>query len=175
MRLRSAPVPTCARLPGIDYLRRIVSGGQTGADRGALDAAMALGLEHGGFCPRGRRAEDGIIPERYRLTETGSREYAVRTEKNVVESDATVLFTRGPATGGSALTAALARQHHRPFLHLDLAQGDPEDAAAALRAWLDRHRPAVLNVAGSRASRCPELAGEVEQILLLACRHAPHA
>jgi hypothetical protein len=156
------------RSGGIDYLRRIVSGGQTGADRGGLDAAIALGLEHGGWCPRGRRAEDGVIPERYRLTETGSREYAVRTERNLVDSDATVLFTRGPATGGSALTAALAAEHDRPLLHLDLERLEPGAAVAALRDWLHRHRPAVLNVAGSRASRNPTLAGEVERILVAA-------
>lgn len=145
-----------------------MSGGQTGADRGGLEAAIALGLEHGGWCPRGRRAEDGVIPERYRLTEAGSREYAVRTEKNVLDSDATVLFTRGPATGGSALTATLAARHGRPLLHLDLGRLEPGAAVSGLRDWLERHRPAVLNVAGSRASRSPTLAGEVERILVAA-------
>jgi len=149
---------------------RIVSGGQTGADRGGLDAAIALGLDHGGWCPRGRRAEDGAIPDRYRLTETPSADYAARTERNVIDSDGTALFTRGAPTGGSALTRELAERHGRPVLHLDLDAAGDDDAARALRAWLAEHRIATLNVAGSRESGCPGLRADVERVLLLTLR-----
>ena len=80
---------------------RIVSGGQTGVDRAALDAALELGIAHGGWCPRGRLAEDGPIADRYGLRETASSDYAVRTEQNVVDSDATLILHRGPLTGGT--------------------------------------------------------------------------
>lgn len=147
-------------------VRRIISGGQTGADRGALDAAIALGIEHGGHCPAGRRAEDGRIPERFRLVETESADYAVRTEKNVLGADATLLVTRGAPTGGSALTAALARKHDRPLLHLDLAV--TADPVAAVREWLAARRVECLNVAGPRESGCPGIAQEVRALLVAA-------
>ncbi len=148
--------------------RRIVSGGQTGADRGGLEAALALGISHGGWCPSGRRAEDGEIPARYELEETSSEEYGVRTRWNVRDSDATVLFTRGTPRGGSALTAELARSMRRPLLHIDTDSLEPPEAAALLRVWLAEHAPHTLNVAGSRESQCPGLAEFCQQVLVLA-------
>jgi Circularly permutated YpsA SLOG family len=147
-------------------LRRIVSGGQTGADRGALDAAIDLGLEHGGYCPAGRRAEDGRIPDRYRLVETASADYADRTERNVLESDGTLLVTRGPPSGGSALTAALAARHARPLLHIDLDRAvDLAGCADQLREWISACAIEVLNVAGPRASGCPRIAQDVRALV----------
>lgn len=147
-------------------VQRIISGGQTGADRGALEAAIELGIEHGGHCPAGRRAEDGRIPERFRLTETRSADYAERTERNVLEADGTLLVTRGTPTGGSALTAALARKHRRRFLHVDLSR---EDAPVErVREWLAAHRIRCLNVAGPRESGCPGIAQEVRAVLVAA-------
>ncbi len=150
-------------------VRRIISGGQTGADRGALDAAIELGIEHGGYCPAGRRAEDGRIPERFRLVETESSDYAVRTERNVLEADGTLLVTRGTPTGGSALTAALARKHARALLHLDLQEGGG-DPVAAVREWLAARRIGCLNVAGPRESGCRGIAQEVRSLLVRALR-----
>jgi hypothetical protein len=143
---------------------RIVSGGQTGADRGALDAAIALGLPHGGWCPGGRRAEDGAIPDKYLLVETGSRHYAVRTERNVIDSDGTLIVIRGRLQGGSALTARLARARGKPYLIVDVTR----DAAGAgeLRDWLREHAIAVLNVAGPRESHCPGIGRQVEALLI---------
>jgi hypothetical protein len=146
--------------------RKIVSGGQTGADRGGLDAAIELDVEHGGYCPAGRRAEDGRIPDRYRLTETAGADYAERTERNVVESDGTLLVTRGPPAGGSLLTAELAERHGRPLLHIDLDEpGDEATRAAAMREWSGAQQIQILNVAGPRESGCPGIAHDVRNLV----------
>lgn len=147
---------------------KIVSGGQTGADRGALEAARALSIPHGGWCSKGRRAEDGRIPARYLLKEAPTADPAVRTALNVSTSDGTILFTRGRPTGGSALTAELARRLGRPFLHVDLSQTAGAEAARRVRTWVARARIRVLNVAGSRESRAPGIAEEVRDILTAA-------
>mgnify|MGYP002626314064 FL=1 len=151
-----------------DGVVRIVSGGQTGADRGGLDAARVLGLDQGGWCPRGRRAEDGRIPDRYQLAELSTPTYLERTRRNVVDSDATILFTRGEPRGGSRLTAQFAREAGRPLLHIDVRDLDtqPQASCDRLRAWLARHEVAVLNVAGSRESGCPGIAATVERFLV---------
>jgi hypothetical protein len=151
-------------------VRLVVSGGQTGADRGALDAAIELGIAHGGWAPRGRRAEDGRIPEKYELRETAERAYSARTERNVVDSDGTLLVTRGPPRGGSALTARVARRHGRPLLHVDLNEMEVADAAQAVRAWLDEKKIARLNVAGPRASQVAAIAEDVRRLLVAALR-----
>jgi len=131
---------------------RLVSGGQTGVDRAALDAALALGISCGGWCPRGRRAEDGPIDACYALQETPSADYAQRTEWNVRDSDGTLVLTRGEPRGGTALTLDFARGLGRPTLVLDLARA-PD--AEAIRDWLRRERIRVLNVAGPRESVAP--------------------
>ena len=147
---------------------RIVSGGQTGADRGGLDAALALGIEHGGWCPAGRRAEDGRVPPVYVLRETTSAEYAERTRANVRDSDGTAVFTRGAPKGGSALTLRAARGIGKPVLHVDLAKLDGEAAAERVRGWCAEGSIAVLNVAGSRESKAPGIGDEVRRVLLRA-------
>ncbi len=131
---------------------KIVSGGQTGVDRGALDAAISLGIPHGGWCPRGRLAEDGRIPDRYGLTETGSAEYAVRTEQNVLDSDATLILTRRRPSGGTELTLRLAQRHRRPHRMVDLCTPCSPDE---VRRWLQAQPVEVLNVAGPRESQSP--------------------
>jgi hypothetical protein len=141
---------------------RIISGGQTGVDRGALDAAMALGIPHGGWCPKGRRAEDGVIPPSYQLSETESAEYAVRTERNVLESDATLILCRGIPSGGTALTLWLAQRHGKPYLIIDLDRSSPANA----RRWLTTVRPATLNVAGPRESTAPGIASHACDFLM---------
>ncbi len=142
---------------------QLISGGQTGVDRGALDAAMELGIPHGGWCPRGQLAEDGTIPDRYQLRESHSADYPVRTEQNVLESDATLIFCRGRPTGGTELTLRLARQHGRPHLVVDL-DGAPNPAA--VRHWLDEHRIERLNVAGPRDSQFPGIGTLAQEFLV---------
>ena len=147
----------------------IISGGQTGADRAALDFAIDRGLAHGGWCPRGRKAEDGPLPERYELRETPSRKYAQRTEWNVRDSDATVVFSiAAEPQGGTRLTLVLAERLGRPVLHLSREVLTPEAAAAKLRTFLDEHSVRSLNVAGPRASQEPDIAAFVASVLLLA-------
>ena len=142
---------------------KVISGGQTGVDRAALDAAMAAGLPVGGWCPRGRRAEDGPIPDRYPLRETPTAEYAIRTEWNVRDSDGTLILTEGPLTGGTLATAELARdRYRRPLLVLDFeAQPDP----GAVLPWLRAHDIQVLNVAGPRESHCPGIQARATELL----------
>lgn len=139
----------------------IISGGQTGVDRAALDAALALGIPVGGWCPRGRRAEDGHIPPEYPLTETRSWKYLVRTERNVQDSDGTLIITLGEVSGGTRLTLKFARQHNRPVRVVRLL-ADGEDSESRLFPdqtdvrtvveWIAEHKISVLNVAGPRGS-----------------------
>lgn len=135
-----------------EILKKIVSGGQTGVDRAALDAALSLDIPCGGWCPKGRRAEDGFLPERYPLEETPSTGYRQRTGWNVRDSDATLILKRGLLAGGTALTADLAAGLGRPCLVLDLDE-NPDPALG--REWLAEHAVAVLNVAGPRESHTP--------------------
>jgi len=131
-------------------------------DRAALDVAMELGLPVGGWCPKGRKAEDGTLPARYPLKETPSEDYAQRTTWNVRDSDGTLILTRGTTTGGTAQTVDDAVRLRRPYLVVDLAEA-PD--AAAVRAWLARHHIRVLNVAGPRESKSPGIYREASQFL----------
>jgi hypothetical protein len=144
----------------------IVSGGQTGADRAALDFAIEHDIPHAGWCPRGRPAEDGTIPRLYRLTETPSRKYSQRTEWNVRDSDATVVFSITAETaGGTALTLSVARRLEKPWLHLAHDVSSIAESAARLAAFLDEHRVRRLNIAGPRASQEPHVAAFVRDVL----------
>ena len=133
---------------------KIISGGQTGADRAALDAAIESGLPCGGYCPLGRLAEDGRIPRRYPLTESLSSIYLVRTLQNILCSDATVCFHHGEMEGGTAKTADFCRLHNKPLLLIDAATTSAPRASARLLTFVRKHRPRTLNVAGSRRSKC---------------------
>ncbi len=150
---------------GLRIVKKIVSGGQTGADRAALDFAIAVGLDHGGWVPKGRRAEDGRLPDRYRLREMTTDSYPKRTERNVIDSDATLVITNGAAHGGSALTVRMAKIHHRPVLHLNLISISLNGAAEALVEWVLTNRVSVLNVAGPRASEDPTIYEAVTKVL----------
>jgi hypothetical protein len=141
-------------VPGLPLVR-VVSGGQSGVDRAALDWAIRSALEHGGWCPSGRRAEDGAIDSRYRLRETRSYRYDERTERNVIDSDATLVLNLGPLDGGTARTVAFAQRHARPCLIVALDDVGPEGGSRRVRAWLRDHAIRTLNVAGPRESKRP--------------------
>lgn len=144
--------------PSVNYSppapRRIISGGQTGVDRAALDVARALGISCGGWCPRGRLAEDGPIHPRYPLTETSNPEPAVRTGRNVAGSDGTLILTPIPLSGGTALTRLRAGELGRPCL---VANPEVKDALPVVASWLGQWPPGsgVVNVAGPRESEHP--------------------
>jgi hypothetical protein len=140
------------RSSGRVVVRRLVSGGQTGVDRAALDAAMALGIPCGGWCPRGRRSEGGPIPDRYPLQETPTSAYPERTERNVRDADGTLVLTRGAPKGGTALTVSLARRADKPVRVLDL---DGRPLPSEVVEWIEREGIRTLNVAGPRESEAP--------------------
>lgn len=143
-------------------LRKIVSGGQTGVDRAALDAALEDGMETGGWCPRGRRAEDGEISREYQLVETESAGYARRTRLNVRDSDGTLVLNTGKVDGGTAETVKHAERMGKPCLIVAL---DEAVDIASVTAWLSRHDVQVLNVAGPRESRRPGIYREALQFM----------
>jgi 16S rRNA (cytosine1402-N4)-methyltransferase len=184
-RSRSAKLRVAERVLGCD-VRKLVSGGQTGVDRGALDAAIALNLAHGGWCPRGRLAEDGVIAPQYQLLETESPQYHIRTERNIRESDGTLIVFRGKMSGGTDLTFRMAVDRRKPFLMIDLNRFDwgppplslgkrKEDSQPGGQAehhnvrtilnWLAANHIAVLNVAGPRESGEPGIQAETARLV----------
>lgn len=147
-------------------IEKLISGGQTGADIAALDVALKHGFPHGGWCPRGRKSLDGPIPARYMLTETPKESYLQRTEWNVRDSDATVVFTHeAEPTGGSLKTIGFARKHRKPILHLSLQNADYRDPAVLLQNFVSEHNIRILNVAGSRESKNPGIRLWVMKVL----------
>jgi len=149
---------------------KIISGGQTGVDRAALEWTLANGVLHGGWCPKGRKAEDGIIPPQFQLTETGSENYSVRTRRNIRDSGGTVIFSQSPElSGGSSETAETAKEIGKPLLHLISSMGINE-AATQLNAFIKEHDVVVLNVAGPRASEEPETGQFVKAVLACALK-----
>jgi hypothetical protein len=146
-------------------VQKIVSGGQTGADRAAQDWAIEHGVQHGGWCPKGRKAEDGVIDVRYNLNETTSSAYSARTELNVRDSDGTVIISIAQELrGGSRQTAEFAAKRGKPVLHVSRADGAHE-AALKLRQFVVQNGIRVLNVAGPRASEEPTVAEFVNLVL----------
>lgn len=148
-------------------LKKIISGGQTGADQGALSACLLRDFPYGGWIPRGRRSERGKVPLKYRaLKEHRSRHYPPRTERNVKISDCTVVFTYGKPDGGSLLTIDFAKKHGKPCLKADLDRPRGQTVAQIVR-WLKRVRPrrGILNVAGSRRSKAPGIHLAVRRVM----------
>ena len=133
---------------------RIVSGGQTGVDRAALDAASELGIPAGGWCPQGRLAEDGIIPRRYPLKELRGGGYPERTLKNVVDSDGTVIFYFEATSGGTQLTRKYCVSESKPHLLIDGTKIDIAEATILLAGFIQENNGGILNVAGPRSSKC---------------------
>lgn len=153
-------------------IAKIVSGGQTGADRGGILAAIRCKIPYSGWCPKGRRAEDGVIPAKYHLHETTSSNYLARTETNVKNSDATLIFTIGKLTGGSLKTLEFAKKHNKPVLHIDIGEYSKEEAVKWILRWFEGDvtkptppRNCVLNVAGQRESKAPGIQEKTKEII----------
>jgi hypothetical protein len=143
----------------------IISGGQTGVDRAALEWALANSIPHGGWCPKGRKAEDSVIPPQFQLKETGNDNYSTRTRRNVRDSGGTVIFSRNPElSGGTRETAAIAKEIGKPLLQL-VSSMDINDAATRLNAFLREHEIAVLNIAGPCESDEPGIGQFVQAVL----------
>lgn len=135
-------------------IAKIVSGGQTGADRGGLDSAIYFNLPYGGYVPKGRKSEDGSIPEHYKnLREVESSDYLVRTEENIVHSELTIIFCHGKPTGGSLATVSLCRRNKRPFMTIDLDNPFKDNLDKVMSFFEIDDDNLVINVAGSRESK----------------------
>lgn len=131
-------------------IRKIVSGGQTGVDRAALDTAISKKIPHGGWCPKGRKAEDGVISPHYQLTETTTEEYEERTKLNVRDSDGTLILVKNPPIGGTLLTAEEAAKINKPLLIFDISK---EKNNKIILDWIHDNKIKVLNIAGPRESQ----------------------
>ncbi len=150
-------------------IRKIISGGQTGADRAALDAAINLSIPHGGWIPRGRLTEAGPLSDEYNLTEMPSSSYPLRTEQNVIDSSGTIIISHGPLSEGSDYTRKMAIKHQRPWLHIDLNQTPAFKAATLIRSWVDENRIEILNIAGPRASKDAKIYSAVRKLIESVC------
>lgn len=148
-------------------LEEIISGGQTGADQGALDGAIACGVPHGGAIPAGRKTEAGMLPHSYEMQVLDSDRYTDRTERNVIDADGTLILSHGPLTGGSALTEKIAVRLRKPCLHIDFNRSDTTRAAGEVSTWIGKSDIRVLNVAGPRASSDPHIYDLTRQLIVL--------
>ena len=153
-------------------LERIISGGQTGVDRAALDAALDAGMSCGGWCPKGRKAEDGLIDPRYPLEEAPSAEYAMRTQWNVRDSEGTLILTVGEPTGGTALTVLLADRMGKPFRLVDLQQAE---AMPPVAEWITANKMSILNIAGPRESTLPGIYSQAAEFVRRLLAHLESA
>jgi len=165
-------------------IKKIISGGQTGADQAAIDVAINLGIPYGGWLPMGRKTEKGPLPDKYLLQELPDSGYSKRTEKNVIDSDGTLIMSdgknvidsdgtlimsHGKLTGGSELTSETAKKNDRPCLHIDLNKTIVFKAVEQIKSWIETHKIEVLNIAGPRESNDPKIykaAGEVLETVL---------
>lgn len=151
----------------------IISGGQTGADRGGLDFAIQSGIKHGGWCPFGRIAEDKVIPPRYLLTETKTTLYPARTRMNIKDSDATLIFSSNINSKGTMLTTRFCIECQKPYYTVimnsktinSLKNSEIKSIRKDILLWLHKHNPEILNIAGTRESHCPGIAKIVAKIL----------
>ena len=151
---------------------KIVSGGQTGADRAALDFAIEHGFDHGGWCPQGRPAENGLIPKKYLLQELPGGGYRQRTKQNVIDSDGTLILNYGELDGGSLETLRFAEKLNKPYLVVQLENGISEKKTDAVRNWLQKTPINVLNIAGPRESKRPGIYRLAYELLALSWEDA---
>lgn len=147
-------------------ITKIISGGQTGVDRAGLDAAIALNIEHGGYVPKGRKAEDGQVPQKYHMEEMKKGGCPARTKKNIEASDGTVIFCQSRPSTGTKLTVDHAVQIKKPVLVLEIDAVSKQAAVGMIREWIARENIEVMNVAGPRQSSAPIVALMAKKILI---------
>lgn len=147
------------------FPRKIISGGQTGVDRAGLDWAIETKISHGGWCPKGRHSEDGVIDKQYKLKETPSKDYIARTEKNILDSDATLIINRGQLTSGTLMTFNFCKKQNKPVLLINVDKTDIAETTLAIIQWLETGQFKTLNIAGPRESKCPGIYNETLHIL----------
>jgi hypothetical protein len=133
-------------------IRKIISGGQIGADQAALDVAIKLGISNGGWIQKDRKTQSGILPVKYQLKELPTAGYKQRIEKNVIDSDGTVIISHGDPTGGAEYSRKMADKHHRQCLQMDLKENSTFIIASKINTWVSENNIEVLNVTGSRVS-----------------------
>jgi len=146
-------------------LKKIISGGQVGADQAAFDAAIKYNFPHGGWIQKGRKTEDGILPYGYKLKELKSGAHPNYTERNVINSDGTLIISHGTLKGGSVLPRKLAKEHNRPCFHIDLNETLAFISASKINSWIIEHKIEILNVVGSRASKDPKIYQDTKYII----------
>jgi len=146
-------------------IKKIISGGQTGVDQAALDVAIKLDIPHGGWIPKGRKTERGPLPDKYLLQEMPNGSYVNRTEKNVINSDGTLIISHGELSGGSEFTRIIVQKRNRPCLHVDLNKIIIFKAAEQIKTWIEKNKIEVLNIAGPRESNDPKIYKATEEVL----------
>ncbi|MCP3873235.1 MAG: hypothetical protein GY699_08800 [Desulfobacteraceae bacterium] len=145
-------------------IKKIISGGQTGADIAGIDAAISCNIPYGGWLPKGRKAENGIVPEKYTDFQVMTRGgYPKRTEQNIIDSDGTIIFTYGKLAGGSSLTKKFAVKNNRPWLHIDLDA--EENPVTKIKNWIVDWDIKIVNIAGKSASKAPTIYNQVKAII----------
>jgi hypothetical protein len=160
-------------------IKKIISGGQIGADQGALDAAIKYGIPHGGWIQKGRKTRSGILSTKYHLKEMSTASFKDRIEQNVIDSHGSVIITHGTLTGGADYCFKMAQKHDRPCLNIDLNTVSEFTAASRLNAWIKENDIEVLNVNGSRTSEDSSIYKDtmaiIESAVFLGLGKAPSA
>lgn len=149
-------------------IEKIISGGQTGADIAALDVAIKLGIDHGGWLPKGRKTEAGPLSHKYQLMEMDSTDYRERTKQNIIDSQGTVIISRAELTGGSQLTQSYANVIGRPVCPINLSLTEEHEASMMIKTFVQENQIKVLNVAGPRLSQQPWIYSDVKLVLEVA-------
>ena len=151
-------------------IKKIISGGQPGVERAALDAAIKLNIPHKGWTYKTRRTDEGILPDKYRVKESEDISFSDRIEKNVLASDATAILTRGGLTIGLKIVKDCAEKHNRPYLHIDLNENPLNSASALIRKWMINNRLEAIYFTGSKSIDDTHLNQEVIRIIEGICR-----
>ena len=146
-------------------LKKIISGGQTGVERAALDAAIKLDIPHDGWTYKGRKTEEGVLPEQYNVKEIENPSYFERLENNIVDSDGTVILTFGQVPIVNRAITDLANKHKKPYLHIDLIECTRNHAIASVRKWMIGYEIETVYFTGSKPHAAPNVYEEAMQAI----------